>query len=107
MPVAIQTRTIGVAHDPPTGTSAELQIEYDDVTLRLTLIRIVNPTPFAAYVQARRAAGGGQVYTLSAPAGQTVEQTIPGQSASRLDVTITTNGRVDGVSYDFGFGTLP
>jgi hypothetical protein len=105
--MAIQTANKGYASDSTTNTIAELQVDFDDVSMRLTAVRIVNPTAFAMYAVVRRGDGSGQTYTLSAPAGQTVEQVIPGQAANRLGVTIDANGRLDGVEYHFGFGSPP
>lgn len=103
--MAIQTRELGRAVDETNGTAAVLSIDYDDALLRITAVHIVNPTTKAVFATARRASGGGQVYTLNAAAGQNVDVSVPGGAQARLDVTIDARGRVDGVDYTFGFGT--
>lgn len=103
--MAAVTRVLGRAVDETTGTQAVLQVDYDDSTLRLTAVRVINPTSKAFFVTARRASGGGQTYTLNASAGQTTEQTIPGNAAARLGVSIDAQGRLGGVDYTFGFGS--
>ena len=104
--MAIQTRTLGVAVDETTDTIATLQVDYDDVALRLTAVRILNPTSKPTFVTARRASGGGPTYTMNGAPGQTTEQAIPGSAAARLGVSIDAQGRLDGVDYTFGFGTV-
>lgn len=100
--MAIQTREMGRCLD--NGVAAVLTIDYDDALLRITGVHLVNPTTFPVYATARRAAGSGQTYTLNAPPGQTIDVVVPGNAQARLDITITANGRLDGVAWTFGFG---
>lgn len=100
--MAILTREMGRCFDQ--GAAAVLTIDYDDALLRITAVHLVNPTSLPVYATARRGDGSGQTYTLNAAPGQTVDVAVPGGAQARLDITITANGRLDGVGYTFGFG---
>jgi hypothetical protein len=103
--MAIQTRQLGTLIDDKNGGIATLSIDYDDALLRLTAIHLINNTTFSVFCTAIRTNGTGQRYVINVPPGQRFDQTIAGGSQARLNVTIDAQGRVDGVDYQFGFGT--
>lgn len=100
--MAIQTRNIGTAVEEL--GSAELQIDYDDVDLRVRTVRIINGHPsLTARVTARRNDGTGPTRTLDGPPAQTTEQAIPTSPSQRLQLMVDARGRLDGVEYSFAW----
>lgn len=99
--MATVSRTIGSVYDPD-GGMATLAYDYDDATLLLLAVRIVNGANATARLVARRADGTGQTYTLDGPAGQTTEQAIGTNQAQRLQLSVTPSGKLDGVEINFG-----
>ena len=99
--MATQTRALGSVSDsqvPP--HYAALEIEYDDATLLLTAVRVINETNRTARVTAGKA-DGTRTQTRDVAAGQTVTQAIPTNQANRLELTVTPSGKLDGVQYSF------
>lgn len=96
--MAIITRSLGSLVDDVTGLTAVLEVQYDNVALLLTAIRCINPTPVAVQLTATQTSNDRE-YTQTFPAGQTTTLTIPTGQAARLSITITANGRLDGVEY--------
>lgn len=78
-----------------------LQVDYDDILLRLLVVRCINNTNFPARGTATAVPQPNRTYTATFPANQTTELNIPQNAANRLDITIDSRGRVDGVDYQF------
>ena len=100
--MATITKTLGLLVED--AGRAELQVDYDNVLLRLLAVRIINSHPtLTARVVATSVANPARTATLDGPPAQTTTQAFPGGAAQRLDVTITASGRLDGVFYSFGW----
>lgn len=97
--MAIITRDIGGDGDPVRG-SVRFQIDYDNVRNRLTALRCINSSTEAAWGMARMVSNG-RSYDLRFPPNVTTEISIPTGANQRLDITIDSHGRVDGVEYYF------
>lgn len=102
--MAIVTKTIAVLPWDET-TTALLQIDYDDVSLRVTAVRVINPAPRGLIVTAGRT-DGRRTYTATAPGaddahptGQTTTVTVPTGAAQRLQLVVDERGRLDGIEY--------
>lgn len=95
--MAIVTKTIAVLPWDETLT-ALLQIDYDDVDLRVRVVRVINPAPRGLVVTAGRT-DGTRTYTATAPANQTTTQNISTGAAQRLQLVVDARGRLDGVEY--------
>lgn len=80
------------------GASVEFQIDYDDVNMLLLAIRCINNSAQAAYGKAYHLATG-RMYDSYFPANQTTFIEIPTGPQTRMQVSITGNGRMDGVDY--------
>lgn len=83
--------------------SAILEIDYDDATMLLRVVRVINEHPTQAARVAVQRTDGSRRVTRDAPPNQTTSQTIPTTQANRLQLTVLPNGRIDGVSYEFGW----
>jgi hypothetical protein len=94
-----RTRNAGYVTDAAGGV-ATLDYVYDDVTLLMISVTIVNGTSQTAHLEAQSTANG-RSYQTDVPPGQTQTTTIPGGAANRLQLTVTPNGRLDGVEYHF------
>lgn len=95
--MALVTKTIAVLPWDETAT-ALLQIDYDDVDLRVRVVRVVNPAPRGLVITAKRT-DGSRTYSVTAPANQTTEQAVPTTPANRLQLVVDARGRLDGVEY--------
>lgn len=106
--MATQTRVEG-EWGHPSGGQVVLSYDWDDALLRLLRVVMTSTIPVDASqpntgrIDARRANGTGQAYFLECSPGQTVEQNIPGNTATRLGVTVTPSGKLDGVAWSFRF----
>lgn len=78
--------------------TARLEIDYDNVDLRVRTVRVVNPAPRGLVITAART-NGTRTYTATAPASQTTTQSIPTTVANRLQLVVDARGRLDGVEY--------
>jgi hypothetical protein len=96
--MATVTRTIAILADDVSGELATLEVDYDDVQLRINVVRCINPTSLGVVVVAERLSNG-RTYTNTFPAGQTSAINIPSGPNDRLAVTIDARGRLDGVEY--------
>jgi len=104
--MALVAKTLWQAADPTAPENvAALSIEYDDVLLRIVSVTITNPTSKAVNWSAT-STSNGKTYNGSIPAQtpETVFSINNQQAQNRLNITITANGRVDGVEYDIGLG---
>jgi hypothetical protein len=97
--MAIQTRTIGSVGDPQ-GGQATLGYDFDDATLLITTIRVVNNSSMVAHAEAT-STSTGRAYSVDVPPGQTLNVPIGGQQANRLQLVTTPSGKLDGVESSF------
>lgn len=95
--MAIVTKVLAILPWDET-TVARLEIDYDDVDLRVRVVRVVNPAPRGLVVTAART-DGSLSYQATAPANQTTEQNISTGAAQRLQLVVDERGRLDGVEY--------
>lgn len=102
--MAIVNRIIATMPDDVSGLVANLSVDYDDSTLRITALRANNPTSRAILLTARRISNG-RIYNVTFPAGQADSFiSIPGSPpADRLAITIDERGRLDGVEYSISW----
>lgn len=104
--MATQNKTLWTASDPTnTQNVASLSISYDDVLLRILSVTIRNPTSKTVNYSAK-STSTGRTYSGTIPPNRpkttvTLNNT---QAQNRLDITITANGRLDGVEYNLGLG---
>lgn len=98
--MAIATKTLGGFDDG----LCRFELDYDDVNLRLTVVRCINNTAQPASAQATATANGRTATRIFA-ANSTVELAIPTGPTTRLDVTIDGRGRLDGVDYQLAWPT--
>lgn len=101
--MAIVSRVIGIAAEPE-GV-ATIEVDYDDVDLRIRTVRVVNNHPtFSFRAYARRSDGTGPPYDVTVLPLQTVNQNVPTSPAQRLQYTINpVNGRLDNVGVGFNW----
>ena len=91
--MAIQTKTLGGF-----GPDVRFELDYDDAKLILVALRCINNSASAAWGQAV-ATANGRTYGMRFPPQQTTEVAIPNHPQQKLDITVTANGRLDGVEY--------
>lgn len=104
--MAIQTKTLWTASDPTNPDNvADLQISYDDVLLRITNVTLHNPTSKTIRYSATSNSNGKNYSGTIPPNTPTTSFNINNANAqNRLNITITANGRLDGVEYNLGLG---
>ena len=74
-----------------------VSFEYDDQTLRILTIRVVNNTQ-RNFVVSATATNTGRNYTLVIQPG-VIDQPVPQQVVNRLQLSITGGGKLDGVDW--------
>ncbi len=84
------------------GGNVIFELDYDDVALRLLVVRCINGTAQPDFGRATSTANG-RTYSRTFAANATTEQAIPTNSQNRLDITIDARGRVDGVDYQLAW----
>lgn len=94
-----QTRQLGDTTDAQ-GNHATLNYSYDDVTLLISQIAIVNNTVQSVFASAKRI-DGSKTYSTTVAAGQSQTIPIASNQASRLQLTVTPSGKLDGVEWAF------
>lgn len=102
--MATQTKNLWSALDATTDTRATISFTWDDVSLRILAFIFTNPTSKVLTFSAT-STSNGKNYSGAIPAN-TAESiiTINNQNAqNRLNVTVTPNGRLDGVEYNIDF----
>lgn len=70
---------------------------YDDVSLIISSVQVVNNSAASYYVSAK-ATATGKVYLFTIPPG-TIKQSIPQTVANRLQLSVRPSGRLDGVEW--------
>lgn len=78
---------------------AILEYDYDDVSLLLRAIRVRNTTPLVVEVTAVKTTdpNAGRTVSRTYPANATTVQNIGTGAAARINITIDSRGRMDGV----------
>lgn len=95
--MAIVTKTMAYLPWDET-TFARLEIDYDNVDLRVRVVRVVNTAPRGLIVTANRT-NKTRTYSATAPAGQTSAINISTTAANRLQLVLDARGRLGGVEY--------
>lgn len=98
--MAIQTRTLG-SFDNDTCVWT---IRYDDVALVLTNVSCTNNSPAPSRGSAVVQSTGRSFTALVAGNGGTLNQNLPTSQAQKLDLTIDSRGRPDGIDYTLMWG---
>jgi len=80
------------------GLGGLVYYDYDDATLYLTAARCINGGPLPVTIQVTQV-GNRRTYSRTCPAGQTTSQNIGTNAAQRLELTVTPNGRLDGIDW--------
>lgn len=75
-----------------------VEADYDDATLRIQLIRVINPGPDACFVQATRTSNG-RTYGQRFGPGTTFITIPQSPPASRLEGFLDARGRLDGIDW--------
>jgi len=104
--MAVINKTLWQAADPTAPENvATLSIEYDDALLRILSLTVTNPTSKTVNWSAT-STNNGRNYrgTIPPQTPSTVLTINNAQAQNRLAITITPNGRVDGVEYNVGLG---
>lgn len=73
------------------------EYDYDDATLRVLTIRVVN-TGARVYTVDATAVANGRTYNVSVQPGASISQPVPQTVQDRLQITVR-NGRLEGVSW--------
>jgi hypothetical protein len=99
--MAIATKNLAILFD--NGSTATVELDYDDVALTLVTVRCINQTARAVVVSGV-ATATGRSFSRTFAAFQTNTQSIPQNQANKLDITIDARGRLDGIEYQIRFG---
>lgn len=75
-----------------------VDFDYDDVTMRIISIAVVNNTDRTITVTAT-STSNGRNYTLPFVPGSNEVFNIPAGAANRLDLSVTPSGKLDGVEW--------
>ena len=84
------------------GDQVTFSITYDNVSNLLTALRCKNDSEQDAIGEATLVANG-RSYSKIFQAHTDTNIAIPTQKATRLDITVDANGRVNGVEYHFSW----
>ena len=79
------------------GGAFTVDYTYDNVTLRILSVKVVNLSAASYYVSAKSTATE-KLYSFVIPPG-TIEQAIPQTVANRLQLSVRPSGRLDGVEW--------
>ena len=100
--MAIVTKALGSAHEPEGIASVE--IDYDDVDLRVRTLRVINDHPTFSFFAYVGRSSDGLTYSTTVSPVQTLTVNVPTNPAQRLQLTVNpTNGRLDGVGVGFNW----
>jgi hypothetical protein len=105
--MATVTQTLGFFVFDDAGTqTATLQLDYDDALLTPLLVRCINTAPAVLTVTATSTIGNhiGQTASHSFTANQTSVVNLPSGAVNRWSVSITPQGRIDGVEMQIHWG---
>jgi len=83
------------------GDGFTIDVDYDEVALTILVIHLNNNSERDYTVKAT-ATSNGRSYSVTVPAQTTINQAIPQGAATKLGVTVTANGRFDGVEFTVG-----
>lgn len=87
-------------------TSATLELDYDDVTLAPLLVRCINTSgsTFTATATSTKGNHIGQQASHTFAASQTSVVNLPSGAVNRWGVTVTAQGRIDGIEISTRWG---
>ena len=94
--MATQVKVIGSL-----GEDVVFEIEYDDVSFLVTRLRCLNTSAFPIFGQVERITHTGPVYQTTFAANQTTEIPVSSGANQRLQLSVGTGGKLDGVEYHF------
>lgn len=75
-----------------------LSFDYDDVSMSILTIHVVN-TNTRPYSITATSTSTGKVYSIAVQANTTVNKSIPTNQANRLGLSVTPSGKLDGVEW--------
>lgn len=81
------------------GLGGLVYYDYDDATMYLRAARCVNAGPIDVTIQITQTVNA-RAYSRVCAAGQTTEQKIGTNAAQRMALTVTPNGRLDGIDWE-------
>lgn len=97
--MAIVNRVVSVMVDDVSGLSATISVDYDNVAMRITALRVNNPTSRAILCTAQKTANG-RIYSSTFPAGENTFISVPNNpSADRISISLDAQGRIVGIQY--------
>lgn len=79
------------------GGALTVDYTYDDVSLIISSVKVVNSAAASYYVSAK-ATATQKIYQFIIPPG-TIEQNVPQTVANRLQLSVRPSGRLDGVEW--------
>ncbi len=80
------------------------EYDYDDVALRLIEVRCTNNGQWPTRGTFTVLSTGRTFSALVASGNGTLRQTLPSQQQQRLDITVDSRGRVDGIDHTIIYG---
>jgi hypothetical protein len=96
--MATINKAITSMRDDISGLTAIISVDYDDTSLRVTALRVNNPTSRAISATAIKTSNG-RIYNSTFPANQNTFISIPTNNPSdRIDVTVV-NGKLSGIEF--------
>jgi hypothetical protein len=75
-----------------------LSFDYDNVSLLLLTFHVIN-NDTRSYTISATATGTGKNYTITIPAQTTINQNVTPGASNRLQLSVTTSGKLDGVQW--------
>lgn len=75
-----------------------VSIDYDDTNLRVLAFHIVNNAA-RSYIISATSTVNGKNYLFNIPANSTRDQNVQSGPANRLQLSVTTGGKLDGVEW--------
>ena len=80
------------------GGLFKVSLDYDSSSLRVTALHIVNNSS-RSYTISVTGRTNGKNYTYTVPANSSLDPTISTGTSSRLQLSTTTSGKLDGVEW--------
>lgn len=96
--MATQTKQLAMESDA-SGAAASLEVDYDDVSLRLLAVRCANGTAGTVYAALVQTSNGRLVDHTFPPGTTTI--TVPNTAAQRVFFSAVVRNRLDGVEMTF------
>lgn len=96
-------KTLWTSYDPDSDETATITYTYDNVSLTILFFTVNNPTAKVITFSAT-STSSGKNYSGQIPAGTNTTITMTPGASNRLNISILSNGRIDGVEYHIEFG---